>query len=191
MSRTVRRAAAALLSLLPLAACGIQESDVVEAGGAATVIVRPIDGTNIVLFFVGPNGRLMLVSRDLGFRARVDADGVGTGTGSPFGTGYRLAGSKVLATLLEGPTGKERASGLVTELGALKGVEVYSHLRRDTDGTARVDLRVGTKVHGIRPLALEQLVCTAAYAEGGDDFVPPVVVSGPDGSLPEARCELG
>lgn len=195
MSRVARRAAAALLALLPLAACGIQESDVVEAGGAATVIVRPVGGTSMVLFYVGPDGRLMLVARDIGFRVPVGAEngngsGTGEGTDQLFRSDYRIATDKVLTSLLEGPNEEERAAGLTTKLPPLHSLRPHSLPRPDADGTTVLHVRVAIPVHDIAPLALRQLVCTAAYAEADKETAPPVVVSGPDGALPATRCEV-
>ncbi|WP_370412522.1 hypothetical protein [Streptomyces fradiae] len=193
---------AALLSLacLPvLAGCGIQGSDVVEAGGPAPVTVQPTASPRVVLFFTGKDGRLMMVLRSVGFLpgAESSADsGTGTAAGHavdptfPADGSDRIATDKVLTALLEGPAAEERAAGLTTRLSFHGRGEPHVTLPVP-DGPRQLNLRVGVRVRDLDPVAVQQLVCTAAYAEAekyGTGI--PVVVSGTDGALPATSCEV-
>ncbi|MFF4171867.1 hypothetical protein [Streptomyces sp. NPDC001744] len=197
-----RRTAAALLSglaaLVALAGCGIRESDVVEAGGAATVIVGPVPEDRMVLYFLGPDGRTMPVVRDVGRsglppvgpgdgRARYDRSGPGYEgpTASP-GPG-RILTDKTLAALLAGPRDTETAAGVTTALPG--GGTRAPRVEADPAGSASARLlRTPFAVRGLSEGAVLQLVCTTAYAEHPAGRIE-VTVSGPDGTLPAARCE--
>ncbi|MFG3345181.1 hypothetical protein ACGF1Z_08955 [Streptomyces sp. NPDC048018] len=191
------RRLAVLLSLLPLAACGIRKSDVVEAGGAATVAVYPTNGVKMVLFLVGPDGRLMPTVRDFGLSYGPDGTtGLVDRDGNPMRLpteravvgGYRIATDKVLATLLEGPDQRERGAGLTTRL-ALHGFSPHTETRPGPDGGDTVlSLRLEVRVQDLDPLGVQQLVCTAAYAEELGQAAQ-VVVTGIDTTLPATRCE--
>ncbi|MFI8822704.1 hypothetical protein [Streptomyces sp. NPDC053431] len=199
MTRTPwRRLAAALLSLVPLVGCGIQESDVVEAGGAATVAVHPTGGVKLLLFLVGPNGNLMPVARDLGLSYGPDGQASvveGSDPGRimptrPSHDGYRVATDKVLGLLLEGPDERERAAGLTTRLTLHGAGAPHAEPQPGQDGGPPVlGLRLAARVRDLEPVAVRQLVCTAAFAEDLGSAVP-VVISGTDGSLPATSCEL-
>ncbi|MGW5423757.1 hypothetical protein [Streptomyces sp. NPDC003943] len=187
---------AAVLGLLPgLAACGIQGSDVVEAGGAAPVTVQPTSEPRLLLFFVGKDGRLMPVARDLHFSFGQDW-GEGTGTGGTVTpthptevVGYRVATDKVLSTLLDGPDEKELAAGLTTRLILHGGGDPHVEPRAE-DGGGELRLRLSVRVRDLDPVAVQQLVCTTAFAERWGSAVP-VVISGTDGALPATSCRLG
>ncbi|MCX2179655.1 hypothetical protein KV205_03785 [Streptomyces sp. SKN60] len=187
---------AALLSLacLPvLAGCGIQGSDVVEAGGPAPVTVQPTASPRVVLFFTGKDGRLMMVLRSVGFFPD-PASSAGTGRGVdptfPADGSDRIAADKVLTALLEGPAAEERAAGLTTRLSFHGRGEPHLTLPVP-NGPRQLSLRVAVRVRDLDPVAVQQLVCTAAYAEG-EKFGTgiPVVVSGTDGALPATSCEV-
>ncbi|MFJ3902335.1 hypothetical protein [Streptomyces sp. NPDC090025] len=194
-----RRTAAALLALLPLGAlgaCGIQKSEVVEAGPAATVTVHPTDDHKNVLFFVGPNGGLMLVARDVG-RTTVFGRPDGRPTPDPthpdgFRTerGTRDGTDEVLASLLKGPNAEERAAGLHTAIELPRQAKPHTTPQEATDGSTILHVRMVARVSELSPLARRQIVCTAAYAEPSADREPmPVILSGTDGALPTERCE--
>ncbi|XIE78381.1 hypothetical protein AB6O49_09980 [Streptomyces sp. SBR177] len=193
MSRRRRWSRAAALLFLPvLAACGIQGSDVVEAGGPAPVTVHPTASPRVMLFFAGPDGRLMMTVRQVGFVADREAD---RDTGRivvptfPADGSDRVATDKVLSALLEGPDDKERAAGLTTRL-ALHG-RAAPHVEASAgDGPRELRLRLSVRVRDLDPVAVQQLACTTAYAEEYGSAVP-VVVSGTDGALPAAVCPLG
>ncbi|MFF0748600.1 hypothetical protein [Streptomyces sp. NPDC004267] len=198
MRRRARTAlCAALLCLSPgLAACGIQGSDVVEAGGAAPVTVQPTTEPRLLLFFVARDGRLMPVARELGFGLETGwgsgaVDGVGgvVAPTHPGRVGYRVPTEKVLASLLEGPDEKERAAGLTSRLALHGGGD--PHVEPLTSGgDSELRLRLAVRVRDLDPVAVQQLVCTTAFAAGRGSAAP-VVIAGTDGSLPAASCDLG
>lgn len=197
-------AAVALAALLPLAACGVRGTDVVEAGGAATVVVGPIPETRMLLYFVGPDGRPMPVAREVGYSSpdptsesgdpesgRTPYDG--------FGPGYeidekdlhrsRVVTVKVLAALLAGPNEAEAAAGLATALP--RGTEsphVQEEKAGGTDGRRLLRVRAPFSVTDLPEAAVHQLVCTTAYAEDRAGRAQ-IALTGPDGTLPPAVCD--
>ncbi|MEU6976358.1 MULTISPECIES: hypothetical protein [unclassified Streptomyces] len=183
-SRFRRRAAAALLALLALAGCGIQKSDVVEAGAGAPVTVNPTGNPRMLLFFVGRDGRLMPVARDLGFHRVVDT-GTGTTITEP---PYRVTTDKVLGALIEGPDERERAAGITSRIAFHGAGEPHALRETGSDGRPRLTVRLTVRLQDLDPVAVRQLICTASYAEDLGRAVE-VVVAGTDGPLPAARCE--
>ncbi|MFI9118560.1 hypothetical protein ACIGW0_03985 [Streptomyces bikiniensis] len=211
MRRRTGAAPLSLLALLALAGCGIQETDVVEAGGAATVVVQPVPEERMTLYFLGPDGGTMPMARDVGPHApspfpsptrpadgagddRIPYEGFGPGyevsTGTP--VHGRVPTDKVLAALLAGPTDEERATGATTALPGADGwTPRVEAARAGTDPAGSVPalrLRAPFPVRDLPEAAVRQLVCTAAHAEhpaGRSE----VTLTGPDGSLPAARCD--
>ncbi|MEU2280446.1 hypothetical protein ABZ614_00515 [Streptomyces sp. NPDC013178] len=153
-----------------LTGCGVQQTDVIEVGGPATVSVYPFPEQRMLLFFLSSEGRPAPVSRQV----RTDAD-VKAGMGP-------VDGQKVMTLLFEGPMPHEREAGLRTGLPRLgkKGVVVKSS--RDV-----VDVVLPFDVRSLGESALRQVVCTAAYVDGGDG-VAKVRVVGDDGTLPSSYC---
>ncbi|WP_078908312.1 hypothetical protein [Streptomyces vietnamensis] len=203
--KSVRRraaAAAALLAVLSLAACGIQESDVVEAGGAATVIVYPQPEFRMVLYFLGPDGQPVPVAREVeppipdptfaagGIEASQDRKAHGWASGQGQDThGTPVATDKVLAALLSGPSGADTAAGLTTGLPRSKNAPRTEQVEGLTpEGRRRIRLRLPFPVMGLSDAAVQQLVCTTAYAEDGGGRVDVTLIS-IDGTRPATRCE--
>lgn len=208
MNRRTAPAAVSAALLVALAGCGIQETDVVEAGGAATVVVAPIPESRIVLYFLGPDGRSMPVVRDVG-PSYPDPSSPTDGSGDDrtpydgFGPGYEIsvddlrgsdATDKILAALLAGPRENETAAGITTALPSsrIRGAEPVP---RVTEIPAKTDaarplfrLRAPFPVNELPEAAVRQLVCTTAYAKHPAGRVD-VSVGGPDGLLPTARCD--
>ncbi|MFE7412769.1 hypothetical protein [Streptomyces laurentii] len=191
------RAAALTLALVPLAAAsGIQKSDVVEAGGAATVTVQPTAGTRLLLFFVGRDGRLLPVARGLPGSV-VDGTGPGGGGGSatprtappadPSG-GKPIPADKLLPVLMEGPNEQERAAGLTTHLDMDGKALFFAGPLPGPDGAPVLSVRFDTTVLDLDPLAVRQVVCTMAYSVDPGAAVS-VTLVGTDGALPATRCE--
>ncbi|MFH8620836.1 hypothetical protein ACH4A8_02865 [Streptomyces vietnamensis] len=194
-------AAAALLAVLSLAACGIQESDVVEAGGAATVAVYPPPEFRMVLYFLGPNGQPVPVARDVGppvpdptFAGGVEASRDRKAQGWASGQGQDTHGTpvatdKVLAALLSGPAGADTAAGLTTGLPRSENAPRAEAVEGLTpEGRRRVRLRLPFPVMGLSDAAVQQLVCTTAYAEDNGGRVDVTLIS-VDGARPATRCE--
>ncbi|MFF6791127.1 hypothetical protein ACFY9C_18860 [Streptomyces filamentosus] len=191
-----RRAGAVAAGLLLAAAaatgCGIQGSEVVEAGVAPTVALAQIPESRILLYFLGPDGELMPVSREVPFSYRPAPERTERGTFDGTGTGFEidadhpyasgLATVKVLAALLAGPRPAEQRAGLVTELPAAGEL-----VRVESDGAGGIRLQVPFPARELSGRAVSQLVCTAAYAVDSSG-TRAVTVAGPDGTLPEATC---
>ncbi|MER6097366.1 hypothetical protein ABT154_16205 [Streptomyces sp. NPDC001728] len=199
-----RPAAAALLALLTLTAtaCGIQESDVVEAGGAATVAVAPIPEYRTVLYFLGPDGRSMPVAREFTRPVPV-ATSTSGGTAAHEGVGPddkfppggprsgEVATDKILAMLLAGPGPAEAAAGITTALpdaATAGGLHVTPDPAGPVSGRRLLRLRAPFPVRELSESAVRQLVCTTAYAEHPAGLVD-VSITGPDGALPVTRCD--
>ncbi|MFE0701264.1 hypothetical protein [Streptomyces sp. NPDC058872] len=201
-----RTVAAALLGAVTLAACGIQETDVVEAGGAATVIVAPPPEFRMVLYFLGPDGRLVPVIRDLQrpfpeetlppgvIRTRPEpgeTGGVGPTETSPARGTSTVATDKVLAVLLAGPSEADASAGLTTGIPGFDAPPRVEQLKGQptTGGRRVVRLRSPFPVRDLSEAAVQQLVCTAVYAEDRGGEVD-VIVTGIDGTLPETDCAI-
>ncbi|MDV5145330.1 hypothetical protein R1T08_14170 [Streptomyces sp. SBC-4] len=200
--RRAAAAAAALAGLLSLTACGIQGTDVVEAGGAPTVLVAPNPESRMLLYFVGPDGHSMPVARDVGFGGpettfAADDPGDGRVVHDEFGQGYEVdeavlrrsrVSNKVLAALIAGPNQAEAAAGLTTSLPHGAGVPyILVEKSGGTLGRRLLRVRAPFKVADLPATAVRQLVCTTAYAEDRDGLVE-VAVTGPDGALPPTTC---
>ncbi|MER5712044.1 hypothetical protein AB0B13_20195 [Streptomyces sp. NPDC042898] len=199
-----RVAAAALAGLLSLTACGIQGTDVVEAGGAPTVLVAPNPESRMLLYFVGPDGRSVPVARDVVFGSpeatfaadhpeddRVPYDGFGSGydIDEKALSRWHAANDKVLAALLAGPNKAEAAAGLTTALPQGPGVP---HIQEEKvaggpQGRRLLRLRTPFEVTDLPPEAVRQLVCTTVYARDRLGLAE-VTVTGPDGSLTPTTC---
>ncbi|MDQ1010987.1 hypothetical protein QFZ82_005472 [Streptomyces sp. V4I23] len=173
--KRVRAALAGLAAAVSLTACGIQESDVIEAGGPATVDVLPAREVRMLLFFYSPEGTLMPVSRY---------------TGEAFGDSAvertRPSTAKTVAALLNGPNAEEDGYGLrsavaLPALGSAPKVE---------PGRGTVVVTMAAPVRGLTGPARRQLVCTIAYAEDAEGQTA-VTLRGVDGTLDQARCDAG
>ncbi|MGW5775412.1 hypothetical protein [Streptomyces sp. NPDC003863] len=195
-------AVAGLLGTVLLAACGIQQSDVVEAGGAATVAVAPAPEFRMVLYFLGPDGRPAPVVREVGqpnpeatfasggseWAQDLKARGVGSGRAQE-AHGIRVSTDDVLAALLSGPAGSDVAAGLTTGLPRSEKPPHAEQVKGlNPEGRGIVRLRSPFPVMGLSDAAVQQLVCTTAYAEDGGGMVD-VTLMGVDGTRPATRCE--
>ncbi|MEV0381132.1 hypothetical protein [Nonomuraea sp. NPDC050643] len=136
---------AAVLVAAALAGCGITDTDPLPAG-------RPVQGG-----LTEDSGRLLRVYF-------VTAQGTWP-VSRPAPAGDRL--QRAMDALLTGPTADERARGLVTRLPA-----AAEPIRARSAGD-RVELRVPWLVRDLPPVAVSQMVCTAAAAtdSGGDPVV--------------------
>ncbi|MFF4475328.1 hypothetical protein ACFYZ3_37950 [Streptomyces sp. NPDC001599] len=138
-----------LAALLPLSACGIPETGVVEAGEPATGVLDPgvtsapsesvpeaVPLVKVPLYFVR-DGSLVAVDRTV--------------------PGSTDLGSSVLM-LFEGPDDQERGRGLTTELPPAAEAPTIR-----TDGTG-VTVQLPRSAGSLSDTAVDQLACTVAVA---------------------------
>lgn len=138
-----------LAALLPLSACGIPGTGVVEAGEPATGVLDPgvtsapsesvpeaVPLVQVPLYFV-EDGSLVAVDRTV--------------------PGSTDLGSTVLL-LFKGPDDQERGSGLTTELPPAAEAPTIR-----TDGTG-VSVRLPRSAGSLSDTAVDQLACTVAVA---------------------------
>lgn len=169
-----RRSAAVLagLATLLLGGCGVPETDVIEAGGPATVQVFPESSTGLVLFFRSPDGELMPVIRFLeGEFEAPDSPGAGTHT--------------TVAALFAGPLPNERRAGLTDGLPELPGRNAVRAVPHPEGG---VEVTLPIALGDLDDLAVRQLVCTIAFTED-DEGLTPVRLRGTDTALEPAVCD--
>ncbi|MEV0234037.1 GerMN domain-containing protein [Nonomuraea sp. NPDC050786] len=141
------RVAAVLVAAAALAGCGITDSDALPAGQPVQGGLTEKSRQLLRIYFVTQEGTWP-VSR-------------------PAADGNRL--QQAMDALLAGPTAGERARGLITQLPP------STQPVRATTTRGRVELRLPWQVWNLRPVAVSQLVCTAAAADTGDDPVVEVV----------------
>ncbi|WP_128381741.1 hypothetical protein [Streptomyces cavernae] len=188
-ARTRRRAAAvAVVAAVPLlGGCGIQETDVIEAGGPASVQAFLNREYDILLFFRSPDGGLAPVIRTPASSSVFDGYvEEGSGDQNPGETAGRVPTEKVVLALLGGPQEEDLAVGLGTSLPAAHPggtVEV----ERSPGG--RVTTRLPFALGGLDSTALRQLTCTIAYSQDADGQVV-VELRGQDGVSRSGTCGL-
>ncbi|MGW1273824.1 hypothetical protein [Streptomyces sp. NPDC002491] len=187
-ARTLRRAAAVAVAVAcaapMLGGCGIPETDVIEAGGPATVQAFLTPSTDVLLFFRSPDGMVRPVIRTV----RISTVPVGSGAahGSSAGQAAPLVTERVVMMLLAGPQEEDRAAGLDTALpAALPGVPIRIGPAKDGTATARVPLALD----GLDDTALRQLTCTIAYGLDVDGRTV-VELTGRDGASTSGTCGL-
>ncbi|MFF8275122.1 hypothetical protein ACF05T_03245 [Streptomyces lateritius] len=202
--RRLRGVLAPAVLLLTATGCGIQQTDVVEAGGGATVTVIPPGSERILLFLVDREGRVLPVARSTSDPLVHWDTGPSSGSGTktagatdeteaPGGSGSeaglekaRTKAGKALVVLSIGPTDAERDAGLDSRLPGT-GRSPLTIVEQGTKG-GRTWIRTSMPVRELEGTAVQQVVCTVAYAEN-PTAPPEVVLGGPDGELPAARCE--
>ncbi|MGW2559830.1 hypothetical protein ACWCXB_11400 [Streptomyces sp. NPDC001514] len=173
----VTGAALAALASAALTGCGIQESDVIEAGGPATVQVFPHSRDGTVLFFRTPQGEPAPVIRPLKELLKEGAEDPG-GPGGPT--------AAAVVALFDGPRADERAAGLTDGLPALgPGDPVVRAMPPERGG---VEVTLPVALGSLDDLALRQLVCTIAFSEDAEGLTP-VHLRGDDGALGQANCD--
>ncbi|MFD7609525.1 hypothetical protein [Streptomyces sp. NPDC059828] len=177
-------AAAALPVAALLAGCGIQETDVVEAGGPATIQTFVTRGNDMLLFFRAPDGELSPVIRTVYSESSGSAAGFPPGNtldgeASPATTG------RAVQALLAGPRKEDLAAGLGTGLPrAAPGGSL--HVAPEQGG---ISAGLPIALRGLDETALRQLVCTIAYAEDPEGGVM-VRLTGQDISTAPAACGI-
>ncbi|CAL9638315.1 hypothetical protein [Streptomyces sp. enrichment culture] len=182
-ARRRRRAGAVLVAAGALlgGGCGVHESEVVEAGSAATV--EAFGGRESMVFFVSPDGRLSPVFLTPESYISIGPDG----TRSSSGETEAVRTDKLVAMLLRGPRGEDRAVGLTTALPPLRTRETVQIQTPPDDGPVRADLPIA--VRGLNGTALRQLICTVAYSQARDGRVT-VRLRGRDGVAHSDTCGL-
>ncbi|CAM5504495.1 hypothetical protein GCM10010329_63500 [Streptomyces spiroverticillatus] len=167
------------VAALLLAGCGIRETDVIEAGGPATVEHFSRNGVDSLLFYRLPHGELTPVSRPLG-------------TEGQFGSSYQTrpaSTEKVIAALFSGPSQAEKGAGLTTSLPRITSGTVRLLPRKPGAEPGGISLSVPVAVRDLAETATQQLVCTAAYSAVGDGSVR-VQLVGQDGETAFGTCRL-
>ncbi|MFC9915713.1 hypothetical protein [Streptomyces sp. NPDC127197] len=182
-----QRAAAAALSALAaavLTGCGIQETDVIEAGGPPTIQVFPHGGDGLVLFFRTPQQELVPVIRDPKGDAEEMPQNGPAGTRDP--EEPEDATARAVTELFGGPYGKERAAGLIDGLPALgPGGPAVRTLPPEQGG---VEVTLPVALATLDDLAIRQLVCTIAFSRDADGQTS-VYLRGDDGALERTSCD--
>ncbi|MGC5531274.1 hypothetical protein [Streptomyces sp. SR-10] len=168
--------------------CGIQDSDVIEAGGPATVEAFLDRDNDMLLFFRSPDGGLNPVVRparpSAGFGdAYVEP---GSEDRNPSGPAGPAPTEKVVLALLAGPREADRAAGLTTALPAARpGGTVQVEVSSNSGITAVLPLAL----KDLPPTALRQLTCTIAYNQATDGRGV-VTLRGHDGATSSGTCGL-
>lgn len=160
MPGTLYRVAAVLIAAATLGGCGITDTEVSPAGQPVQGGLTEDSSQLLRVYFVTQEGTWP-VSR-------------------PAPAGNRL--QRAMDALLAGPTAEERARGLGTQVPSAP-----QPVRATTTG-GRVELRLPWQVRNLRPVAVSQLVCTAAAADVGDDPVIEVIEPGVSRPWP-VRCD--
>ncbi|MGW7412498.1 hypothetical protein [Streptomyces sp. NPDC054863] len=177
------------VTALLLAGCGIQETDVIEAGGPGRVqnFVDP-DG-DALLFFRLPHGELTPVPR------RFRPEGIFSDEyGQPRRTETRrMSTEEAISALLSGPGKAEKAAGLSTALPRVTagGVRVRLSGGGSTQGSGAGEVLVSLPlaVDRLDATAVRQLICTAAYSKDREGRAT-VRVTGRDGGSASGTCGL-
>ncbi|MEV5158831.1 hypothetical protein [Streptomyces sp. NPDC053728] len=166
------------MAWFPLTVCGIQETDVIGAGSAATVDVLPARQVRMLLFLLSQDAVLVPVPRTVGDsvftgeqQGRDDAEKAG-----------RPATEKTVTALLSGPNEAERRAGLVNDASLPDPAT--------TEVSANgVEVTLAAPLDGLTRPAEWQLVCTVAFAESAQGTAM-VTLRGTDGTRAPARCDL-
>lgn len=184
--RRTRVAALTVAAVVPLlAGCGIQQTDVIEAGGPATVEAFYNREDDMLLFFHTTDGDLTPVIRTVRTPSTefgssyVNPDAPDTTPGPP-------PTEKTVLALLAGPQEQDRTAGLTTALPrAHDGQTVTTEAATDNSLTTTLPLPLKT----LTPTALRQLTCTIAYSRAPDGRIT-VRLTGNDGTSTTATCDL-
>ncbi|MFF3526006.1 hypothetical protein ACFYX5_04960 [Streptomyces rubiginosohelvolus] len=168
--------------------CGIQDSDVIEAGGPATVEAFLNRDADMLLFFRSPDGGLSPVTREVRPSAGFGDEYIEPGAvdRDPSGPAGPAPTEKVVLALLSGPGEADRAAGLTTALPAAREKEaVQVEVASDGGITARLPLAV----QDLDATAVRQLTCTIAYNQAKDGRGV-VTLRGQDGAQRTGSCGL-
>jgi hypothetical protein len=139
-----------LLLLLALTACGVRPSDPIEGGPAPREVITP----GVALYLL-----------DGATLTRVIRPPVAT---------------PALELLAAGPTSRERAEGLTTE------IPPYAAPITATSSADGITVRISSALKYLSPLAQSQLVCTAIPLN--QDLSIEVILTDPTEKLPPQQC---
>ncbi|HET6356548.1 hypothetical protein [Streptomyces sp.] len=187
--------AAAALAALLLVGCGIQETDVIEAGGPATLQVFPAGSERMLLFFASSDGVLKPVVRPVDSSEKFATDNLfAKDKEKQIKPGDKLQSSGAtedstqasIAALFSGPLKDERTAGLTSRLPPLPS---GAAVRIEPTGPAAVDVVLPVELRGLGETALLQLICTVAYSQD-DQGKAAVRLKGVDTTLPSAGCTV-
>ncbi|MEU9781174.1 hypothetical protein AB0H92_09415 [Streptomyces phaeochromogenes] len=200
--RRRRVSAFAVVAAVPLlGGCGIQETDVIEAGGPASVQAFFDRESEMLLFFRAPDGGLSPVIRTTGSSAgfggeyeEYDESGSGGQNSGDENAGDQNSGDtagpvsteKVVLALLAGPRKLDRAAGLGT---ALPKARPGGTVKIGPSSAGRVTVRLPLALNDLNSTALRQLTCTIAYSRDADGQVV-VELTGRDGASRSGTCGL-
>ncbi len=168
--------------------CGIQDSDVIEAGAPATVEAFLNRDADMLLFFRSPDGALSPVIREFRASAGFGEEYIEPGADErdPSGPAGPAPTEQAVLALLSGPREADRAAGLTTALPPVRqGGTVKVEVSSDGGVTARLPLAV----RGLNATALRQLTCTIAYNRTTDGRGV-VTLTGHDGAKRSGTCGL-
>ena len=192
--RRRRLSAFAVVAAVPLlGGCGIQETDVIEAGGPASVQAFFDRESEMLLFFRAPDGGLSPVIRttgsSAGFGGEYDesrAPRPEPGDQNSGDTAGPVSTEKVVLALLAGPRKLDRAAGLGT---ALPKARPGATVKVGPSSAGRVTARLPLALNDLNSTALRQLTCTIAYSQDADGQVV-VELTGRDGASRSGTCGL-
>ncbi|MFJ7418407.1 hypothetical protein ACIQXD_07295 [Streptomyces uncialis] len=174
-------ALAMALGAVPLAGCGVQATDVIEAGRPPTLYVPSGYENWMLLFFRAPDGRLLPVARS---RTGVAGDQ----SPPPYSP-------KALAALFMGPQPEDRDLGLSTALPEAAGWAQSGPTHQlDGRGGAKkppeddtTEVFLSVRLSALDDTAVQQVICTVAYADSIDGSRR-VVLRGTDAVMEPAGC---
>lgn len=203
--RAARLAALLILTGGTLGGCGIQETDVIEAGSPAVGDLLPPREGRLLLFFFSPDDELLPVPRTVaspwldgtagsvrpdGSTARPEGsrgrDGLAGTPDAYDGTSAALSPLAAVTALLAGPDRAERRAGF---RNAPSLARAASTADRVVTGGLTVEVELRLRVTRLTSPARDQLVCTAAYAADAQGAVS-VRLVGQDAHLAPARCPV-
>ncbi|MDC0769579.1 hypothetical protein [Streptomyces sp. HD] len=171
-----------------LGGCGIQETDVIEAGGPASVQAFFNRDTDMLLFFRTPDGRLTPVIRTPEPETEFGPGLAESGSGAENNDAAAgpIPTEKVILALLHGPRPEDQAAGLTT---ALPTAGLGPTVEIDVSPDGKVTARLPLAVKGLNSIALRQLTCTIAYSKDTDGEAV-VQLTGRDGASRSGTCGL-
>ncbi|MDT0393494.1 MULTISPECIES: hypothetical protein [Streptomyces] len=189
-ARTARRTGvvAVVSAVVLLGGCGIRETDVIEAGGPATVQTFVDHDYDMLLFFHSSDGGITPVIRSMNAGVEYGPEGGPIAGIDPVTVDtVPVPTEKVILALLHGPDEQDRAAGLGTSLPpAPSGRTVRVEAAAVGDG---VEADVPVAVEGLDRTALRQLICTIAYSHDTDGRAT-VRLTGVDGASASGTCGL-